>query len=189
MPLKVSRTLTHSVLRYKYTTSRQTDLGAAVVTTNDAYSAGLEASRDEHDGLSVTPDWPHSTAKMVKMQWRYRKCRAWCPGGPPPSTPPTPLNIWKWRPHSELGFTKNVANNPDFTCKITGPIASLVTYDNTVTVRWVGWFSVAGVTLNDNQTQSTSTALTIDPDSGETARYCGSSSSSLGSSAFVREVT
>lgn len=197
VPLKVSRTLNHSRLHYSFSTSKQSDLGIAFHGSTDAYSAGIEGSRSEKDELTISPDWPHDTSKLVKMQWRYRRYRAWCYGGPPPSTPPTPLNMWKWRPYEPMEFTKPVANNPTFSCDVTGPVNSKIVLSNQVTVGWRNWYSVtvkppkstasATVELDNDQTQTTSTSLTIDPDSGETARYCGSATS-LANSAFVREI-
>ncbi|GAB6986773.1 hypothetical protein JCM10369A_32980 [Nocardioides pyridinolyticus] len=199
VPLKVSRTLTHSRLHYSFTTTKQSDLEIAAYSSDSAMTAGLEGSRNESDSLTVSPGWPHDTSKLVKMQWRYRRYRAWCYGGPPPSPPPTPLNLWKWRPYETLEFTKPVSNNPDFTCRITGPVNSEVILKDTVTTSWGGWFAItvkpprstSSITtyLDNKQTQTSSTSLTIDPDAGETARYCGSNSSSLSNSAFVREVT
>lgn len=137
--------------------------------------------------MSIAPRWRNNESKLVKAQWRYRRYRAWCPGGPPPSDPPRPLNIWKWKPYEATGYTRNVENNPTFKCKTKGPIANAVVFTGKATVRWQGWFSIIGVGVDNTQTQSEATSLRINPDSGKTPRYCGSSSR-LRKSAFVREL-
>lgn len=187
VPLKVSRTLSHSVLHYNFKTSTQTDLEIVVTASGDVSSGGLSGSLKEDTSMTLSPDWPHNTSKLVKAQWQYRRQRAWTYGGPPPSDPPTPTNTYRWKANKPLGYTKSLDNNPTFDCKTSGPIGSKVTMDNTTSVTWGGWYSIAGFSLDDKQTQSTQTSLTIDPDDGETARYCGSGST-LATSPFLREI-
>lgn len=137
--------------------------------------------------MSIIPRWRNNEAKMVKAEWRYRRYRAWCLGGPPPSDPPRPLNIWKWKPYEATGFTKKLDHYPSFKCKRKGTVASEVVLKKHASVLWRGWFSIIGVGLDNSQTQTRSTSLRIIPDSGKTAIYC-SSRISLQKSPLVREV-
>jgi hypothetical protein len=185
-PLKVSRTRSKSTLRYKWSTTRRTDLGVVLNTPSGKYMGGLTGSSHEESGMSIRPRWRNNESKLVKAQWRYRRYRAWCLGGPPPSDPPRPLNIWKWKPYEATGFTRNVKNNPTFKCRARGPVANPVEFSTATTARWQGWFSIIGVGVDNTQTQTKETSLRIRPDDGKTPRYCGSGSL-LNKSAFVRE--
>jgi hypothetical protein len=186
-PLKVSRTRSKSTLRYKWSTTKKSDLGVVFNTPGGKYMGGLSGSSNEESGMSIAPRWQNNQSKVVKAQWRYRRYRAWCLGGPPPSDPPRPLNIWKWKPYEATGFTKNVTRNPTFKCKQRGPVASEIVLRKQASVAWRGWFSIIGVGVDNTQTQSGETSLKLVPDPGTTPRYC-SSAARLRSSALVREV-
>jgi hypothetical protein len=186
-PLKTSRTRSKSTLRFKWSTTKKTDLGVVFNTPAGKYMGGLSGSSHEESGMSLMPRWANNESKLVKAQWRYRRYRAWCLGGPPPADPPRPLNIWKWKPYEATGFTKNVPNTPTFKCRSRGPVANAVKLTTTTTVAWPGWFSIIGVGVDNTQTQAKETSTTIRPDKGRTPRYCGSAGR-LRKSAFVREV-
>jgi hypothetical protein len=186
-PLKVSRTRSKSTLRYKWSTTKRTDLGVVLNTPSGKYMGGLTGSSHEESGMSIRPRWRNNESKLVKAQWRYRRYRAWCLGGPPPSDPPRPLKIWKWKPYEATGFTKNVHNTPTFKCRSRGPVANEVNLTSKTTVRWQGWFSIIGIGMDNTQMQTKATSLRIRPDNGTTPRYCGSAWP-LRESAFVREL-
>jgi hypothetical protein len=187
VPLKVSRTRSKSTLSYKWSTTRETDLAVVISTPERKVMGGLTGSSRERSRMTLRPRWRNHESKLVKAQWRYRRHRAWCLGGPPPSDPPRPLNIWKWKPYRATGFTRKVDNTPTFKCRAKGPVASELTLDNRAAVRWQGWFSIVGVALDGKQTQTTDTSLKIVPDPGKTPRYCGSAKD-LDYSSFVREI-
>lgn len=185
-PLKVSRTRSKSTQVYVWSTTRHTDLEVAINDDGDTYAGGLSNSVNEQSGMTIKPRWPNNTSKLVRAQWEYRRYRAWCFGGPPPSDPPQPLNLWKWRPNEALGYTKSEPNAPTFACRTRGPVHAKIRLKQRATVRWGGWFSIIGVELDNTQTQTEHTALVIKPDTEQTPRYCGSGQY-LRTSAFVRE--
>lgn len=187
-PLKTSRTLGHSKLHYHYKSTKKTELQVAITGSGGKYAGGLTGSQSEITDTGVSPDWPHNTAKLVKAKWRYRKQRKWCHVAGPTGPESEPMDIYRWVPNKFLLYTKPVENNPTFACHTKGPIHSDTTFTNTATVKWLAWFSIATVKLDNSQTQSTVTGVTIDPDAGETARYCGSNSNGLDVSAFIREI-
>ena len=140
--------------------------------------------------MNLSPDWPNNTSKLVKAKWKFREMRRYCmyETGTGPEGKAT--DVYKWVPYEfSSGYTKGVANNPTFTCATEGPVNSKVTFSTTATVKWGGWFEIAGVKLSNTQTQSSGTSLTVDPDTGKTPRYCGSNSSGLRYSGFVREIS
>ncbi|ANH37079.1 hypothetical protein I601_0627 [Nocardioides dokdonensis FR1436] len=188
-PLKTSKTLGKSRLFYHWTTSKKTDLEIAINPEGGSnYGGGLSSSSTELSDLSIKPDWPNSTSKMVRMKWRYRKHQRMCYYAGEPGTT-VAQDVFKWVPEKAMEYTKGEYNNPTFTCNTKGPISARTEFTQSAKVTWGGWFEIIGVRMDNTQTQETVTKLVVDPDSGQTARYCGSNSSGLGTSAFVREIS
>lgn len=180
VPLKTSRTLGKSVLHYNWSTTTETRMDIAVVDDGGGYAGGLASSEVQETSTGLSPDWPNNTSKLVRTEWRYRKYQVYCMGG-------TTWALYKWVPNYPELFTKAEANDPDFPCGISGPVNATITLTNTAKVTWLKWFSIAGIKLDNTQTQATTTGLVIDPDTRQTPRYCVSGTS-LKSSAFVREI-
>ena len=172
VPIRAVDTGYHSHQTLIYHTAKATQVGVALTGVDGDISGGVAYGVAASSGQ--TNEWRAGNNNLSSkwVTWSYRKYHKYC--HVLHTGQYDPVDDYKWAGIDASGGSRSVARIPGITCPYAQTIRSRTTFDGEVTVTWSGWYSVAGVTLNDKQTQQTQVAVTVRPDRGETRpRYCG----------------
>jgi hypothetical protein len=155
-----------------YHTAKSTQVGVALTGVDGDISGGVAYGVEASSGQSNEWKAGNNNLSSKWVTWSYRKYHKYC--HILRTGQYYPVDDYKWAGIDASGGSRSVARIPGIGCPYAQTIRSKTTFDGSVTVTWSGWYSVAGVTLNDKQTQQNEVAVTVRPDPGEKyPRYCG----------------
>jgi hypothetical protein len=149
-----------------------TQVGVALTGVDGDISGGVAYGVEASSGQ--TNEWKAGNNNLSTkwVTWSYRKYHKYC--HILHTGQYYPVDDYKWTGIDASGGSRSVARIPGIACPYEQTIRSKTTFDGTVTVTWRGWYSVAGVTVNNKQTQQTEVAVIVRPDRGEKKpMYCG----------------
>jgi hypothetical protein len=174
VPVRYMRTLGRSHSSYLWDTSQKTQLDVAFNLDGDKYAAGLTYSKSQEVGVGMRPHLNNNESVVFKVRWEYERMREWCYVT---AVSKYPLDIWKWVPTRITGGNALTPTTSTFDCNP----ANQDTYSSTTwvtrvgTVKYEGFFSIAGAQLSSAQTNTDKHKFTITPDNDvDRTRYCGS---------------
>lgn len=170
--LPVKRIETRSKSKANYEWSRSNDTKWTVATNGG--NGGLASSASQTSaGFSYTA--PQNANRRLEVHWQYRMYDIVCYNSMFGQIVRDTAKD-EWRPNAWTGGTQPVTTTTtQFTCKgqrqTTMAANTWVTRSSTAT--YTNSATIAGVTLTQQQTGTSSTKLTVLPLSGQTAKICG----------------
>jgi hypothetical protein len=172
VPIRAVDTGYHSHQTVFYHTAKSTQVGVALTGVDGDISAGVAYGVEASSGQSNEWRAGNNNLSSKWVTWSYRRYHKYC--HVLHTGQYYPVDEYKWAGIDASGGSRSVARIPGIGCPYEQTIRSKTTFDGSVTVTWSGWYSVAGVSLNDKQTQQNEVAVTVRPDPGEKRpRYCG----------------
>ncbi len=141
------------------------------------YQAGMVYSVNHSTGLEYRLSIGNSQSRLFKPEWEFRKYGHWCynaEGMNPTSG--AYANVYLWRAWDLTSGSIRPDHNPTWTCtEATTVLMGVETWvAKTSRVHWSGFFSIAGISLNDHQTNTEVHTITVKPNAGERPpRVCG----------------
>lgn len=170
--IKMNRNATQS---YGWSTSQGTQMQVAYVGPNDAWKGGFRYSTSRGSVTGFTA--PVTTAYWsgyLKTRWRFVLQDQYCASTTWPYGA-VRSGVSRWYPKNWDGSALPVSNTAIWHCKAgTGAVTKYTSWvARSTTSRLVGQFSIAGVTLDAMQTNSSNAKHTFRPRAGRTYRMCG----------------
>jgi hypothetical protein len=167
-------TLSKSTVDYEWENTTRTAMSLVVGSGTTGQKGGLGYSRVQTYGTGVKPHFPNNTSQTLRVEWRYYKCELWCYGG----LGWVRSSHWQWRPENFTGGHVKTNNSNVFSCntayRVT--ISSPLWVARSTSVTWSASGAIAGVSIDNQQQNSSSHKLTFTPNNhknGGTARICG----------------
>lgn len=176
VPTKYFKTTSRASFTWKIGRSNETSFQIAMKIGSSS-SAGGFASSYVDSSLSYLPTVGNNAQKIFKIKWRYVYERRYCKMIDTGNI--HWLDVYRWMPDRPEAGNLLLDTSSTFSCGGTGPAyVDTITVETSVaknsTVRYGGFFTIAGVTLDSKQSDSDSQTFTIKPDSGARAKICGS---------------
>jgi hypothetical protein len=170
--IKMNRNATQT---YGWSTSQGTQMQVAYVGPNDAWKGGFKfsSSRGSVTGFTA-PVTTSYWAGYLKTRWRFVLQDQYCASTTWPYGA-VRSGVHRWYPKNWDGSALPVSDTAIWHCKAgTGAITRYTSWvARSTTSRMVGQFSIAGVTLDAMQTNSSNARHTFHPRAGRTYRMCG----------------
>lgn len=167
-------TRANSTMRYAWNTSNNTKF---TVAYNGTYG-GKVSSASQETSAGYNAPFPNNSNRHIEVHWQYRQydVRCYNPeiGQFVADTGKDEHRPWKWADGIGGG---SALSGTQFTCNgshqtsIGSGISVWVT--KSTTTEWSNGATIAGVSLRQNQTNSSTHKLTITADNGVTAKICG----------------
>jgi hypothetical protein len=173
VPIQRVRTRTRSKVSYEWSTTNNTMLDVAVTGSRGDFSAGLSFSKENTASAGMNPSSLNNTSQLYTQEWQYEKWELYCMTYPGVMKP---QGAYQWRPAFwTLGNDKRFVGEPSWTCAPVNStsIASPSWVARGTTVKYAGWFSIGGVSLSSQQTNSSAHKLIYSPYNATKATLCG----------------
>ena len=170
--IKMNRNATQT---YGWSTSQGTQMQVAYVGPDDTWKGGFRysVSRGSVTGFTA-PVTTSYWAGYLETRWRFVLQNQYCASTTWPYGA-VRSGVRRWYPKNWDGSALPVTDTATWHCKAgTGAITRYTSWvARSTTSRMVGQFSIAGVTLDAMQTNSSSAKHTFHPRAGRTYRMCG----------------
>lgn len=178
VPTKYIHTGSRGKFSWDLGQSNQTAMEVSMEIAGKAGKGGLMYSISNSSSTNWQYSAPASSNQVFRIKWKQQKFQKACRDTVPGSSPWHKIDVYRWTPDEPLIGNKATDVEDTFKCAGTGPaysdwIASKVSVATSSSVNLRGFFSVAGVTLNANQTDASEQVFTIEPRGNRDVRVCG----------------
>ncbi len=189
LPVTRVETRSNASMTYAWNTSTNTKW---TVAYNGTYG-GKASSVNQTTSAGYSAPFGNSQNRYIEVHWQYRTydVQCWNPelGKFTRDTGKDEIRPWKWAGGAQGG---TALTSTQFTCNgsnqtALGSNVSLWVARDT-SAEWSNGVTLAGVSLKQTQTNSSSHKLTVKADSGVTAKICGSNAYPV-DAAKVKEVS
>lgn len=190
VPVQRTRTLGKSKVSYEWSSTKNTQLDAAVSGKAGAYSVGLQYVEDHTVGTGMSPSSGNNVSQLIRQEFEYKKLEAYC-YNPGLGSGRHPSGTYRWVPTRWTGGNDKLSVSDNWTCdtKWSVEISSPVWVARSSSVSYSGYFGIGGAQLKSKQINSSSHKVTYSPNnSSTTARLCGRGDYPI-SAAQVKEVS
>jgi hypothetical protein len=175
VPVQRIKMSSNATQTYGWSTSQGTQMQVAYVGPDDAWKGGFRYSTSRGSVTGFTaPVTTAYWAGYLKTRWRFLLQDQYCASTTWPYGA-VRSGVHRWYPKNWDGSAMPVSNTAIWRCKAgTGAITRYTSWvARSTSSRMVGQFSIAGVTLDAMQTNSSSAKHTFHPRAGRTYRMCG----------------
>jgi hypothetical protein len=192
VPTKFIKTGNNSKAAWTIARSNETKLGIAIDVAGTATAGSALWESASNRSIEWTPSVGNNVQSIFYIKWRFQKEKKICHDSLGTGHVWV-LNARRWMPNRPEAGNDIVGTIVSFACGGPGPayrdfITAPVALAQGSTSKLGGYFRIAGVALDAQQTDASSQVLKITPDAGRTAEWCGSNDSPAYAK-FVKEVS
>ena len=177
VPTKYAKTTSRARFTWVFRRSNETAMEVSMEVGGDSGKGGLTYSQKNKSYTEWTWAAPRRSTRIYKIKWLHLKQQKACKNAVPQSSNWTLIDVYRWAPWEprignvdpKTSDTFTCGKGPEYVDRIAGEVT--VSKDSEVNLR--GFFSVAGVTLNANQTDGSSQVFNVKNVARKTAKICG----------------